>query len=125
MKKTYATSMPNHIGAFLKASQCFAVLGINITRVSYDKSVDSHMLFLDVEGTEAQIRQADAELEKIGFSVRYGRNTVSCDAIPQNVDAAAVADMLGARAEVTSLGDSIKLKGKAEGFEILTLDRLN
>ena len=66
MKQTYATSMPNHIGAFLKASQCFAALGINITRVSYDKAVDSHMLFLDVEGTEAQIRQADAELEKIG-----------------------------------------------------------
>ena len=43
--------MPNHIGAFLKASECFASLGINITRVSYDKSVDSHMLFLDVEGT--------------------------------------------------------------------------
>ena len=58
MKKTYATSMPNHIGAFLKASKCFAALGINITRVSYDKSVDSHMLFLDVEGTEEQIRKA-------------------------------------------------------------------
>ena len=42
MKKTYATSMPNHIGAFLKASKCFASLGINITRVSYDKTVDSH-----------------------------------------------------------------------------------
>ena len=67
MKKTYATSMPNHIGAFLKASKCFASLGINITRVSYDKSVDSHMLFLDVEGTEEQIRKADAELEKIGY----------------------------------------------------------
>ena len=67
MKKTYATSMPNHIGAFLKASKCFATLGINITRVSYDKSVDSHMLFLDVEGTEAQIKKADAELEKIGY----------------------------------------------------------
>ena len=67
MKKTYATSMPNHIGAFLKASKCFATLGINITRVSYDKSVDSHMLFLDVEGTEEQIRRADAELEKIGY----------------------------------------------------------
>ena len=36
MKKTYATSMPNHIGSFLKASKCFAALGINITRVSYD-----------------------------------------------------------------------------------------
>ena len=67
MKKTYATSMPNHIGAFLKASKCFAALGINITRVSYDKSVDSHMLFLDVEGTEEQIKKADAELEKIGY----------------------------------------------------------
>ena len=67
MKKTYATSMPNHIGAFLKASKCFAELGINITRVSYDKSVDSHMLFLDVEGTEEQIRKADALLEEIGY----------------------------------------------------------
>lgn len=37
----------------------------------------------------------------------------------------AVADALGGRAEVTSLGGSIKLKGKAEGFETLTLDALH
>jgi adenylate cyclase len=37
----------------------------------------------------------------------------------------AVADALGERANVTSLGDSIKLKGKADGFEILTLDALH
>ena len=67
MKKTYATSMPNHIGAFLKASKCFASLGLNITRVNYDNSVDTHMLFLDVEGTQEQIRQADLELEKLGY----------------------------------------------------------
>ena len=67
MKKTYATSMPDHIGAFLKASECFSSLGINITRVSYDKAVDSHMLFLDVEGTKEQLNQADIELEKIGY----------------------------------------------------------
>ena len=36
----------------------------------------------------------------------------------------AVADALGDRAQVTSLGDSIKLKGKADGFEILRLDGL-
>ena len=36
----------------------------------------------------------------------------------------AVADVLGERARVTSLGGAIKLKGKAEGFEILTLDEL-
>ena len=36
----------------------------------------------------------------------------------------AVTDALGERASVTSLGGSIKLKGKADGFEILTLDAL-
>ena len=67
MKKTYVTSMPNHIGAFLKASKCFAALGVNITRVSYNKAVDSHTLFIDAEGTKEQLIKADAELEKIGY----------------------------------------------------------
>ena len=67
MKKTYVTSMPNHIGAFLKASKCFSALGINITRVSYNKAVDSHTLFIDAEGTEEQLKKADVELEKIGY----------------------------------------------------------
>ena len=67
MKKTYVTSMPNHIGAFLKASRCFSALGINITRVSYNKAVDSHTLFIDAEGTEEQLKNADVELEKIGY----------------------------------------------------------
>lgn len=67
MKKTYVTSMPNHIGAFLKASEIFAALKINITRVSYNKAVDSHTLFIDAEGTEKQLGEADSELEKIGY----------------------------------------------------------
>ena len=37
----------------------------------------------------------------------------------------AVADALGDRAKTTSLGGTIKLKGKADGFEILTLDALS
>lgn len=36
----------------------------------------------------------------------------------------AVADALGARATVRSLGGSVKLKGKAEGFEVLVLEAL-
>jgi len=36
----------------------------------------------------------------------------------------AVADILGSKAVVTSLGNSIKLKGKTDGFEVLTLDSL-
>ena len=59
--------MPNHIGAFLKASKCFSQLNINITRVSYNKAVDSHTLFIDAEGTEEQLKKADIELEKIGY----------------------------------------------------------
>ena len=59
--------MPDHIGAFLKASECFSALGINITRVSYNKAVDSHTLFIDAEGTEEQLRKADTELNKIGY----------------------------------------------------------
>jgi len=67
MKKTYITTMPDHIGSFLKASECFASLGVNITRVSYNKAVDSHTLFIDAEGNEQQLEKADAELKKIGY----------------------------------------------------------
>ncbi|MDY6339124.1 MAG: MBL fold metallo-hydrolase [Saccharofermentans sp.] len=67
MKKTYITTMPNHIGAFLKASECFASLGINITRVSYNKAIDSHTLFIDAEGDEEQLAKADKELSNIGY----------------------------------------------------------
>ena len=47
MKKTYITTVPDQIGAFLKASECFASLGINMTRISYNKAVDVHTLFID------------------------------------------------------------------------------
>lgn len=67
MNKTFVTKMPNHIGAFLKASKCFASLGINITRVSYNKAVDSHMLFIDAEGTPQQLAKATEELTAIGY----------------------------------------------------------
>ncbi|MBR4157295.1 MAG: adenylate/guanylate cyclase domain-containing protein [Oscillospiraceae bacterium] len=37
----------------------------------------------------------------------------------------AVADALGSRAKTTSLGGTVRLKGKTEGFEVLTLDALD
>ena len=36
----------------------------------------------------------------------------------------AVADVLDGRIRVTSLGDTVKLKGKQEGFEVLTMDEI-
>ncbi len=67
MKKTYVANVPNHIGAFLRASKLFAALGVNITRVSYNKAIDSHMLFIDVEGAEEQLAEADKQLAEIGY----------------------------------------------------------
>jgi prephenate dehydratase len=59
--------MPDDIGAFLKASECFASLGVNITRVSYNKAIDSHTLFIDADGDKEQLEKADSELRKIGY----------------------------------------------------------
>ncbi|MBE6613293.1 MAG: MBL fold metallo-hydrolase [Ruminococcaceae bacterium] len=67
MRKTYITTMPDHIGAFLLASKCLAGRGINITRVSYNKAVDSHTLFIDAEGDPEQLAAADEELAGIGY----------------------------------------------------------
>ncbi|MBO5285833.1 MAG: MBL fold metallo-hydrolase [Clostridia bacterium] len=75
MKKTYVTKMPNHIGAFLKASKCLSELGINITRVSYNKAVDSHTLFIEVDGDETQFEKANEKLKAIGYLSNENENT--------------------------------------------------
>lgn len=67
MKKTFTTVMPDRIGAFLKADRCLSRLGLNITRVSYNRAVDAHMLFIEADGTEEQLRLADAELSRLGY----------------------------------------------------------
>ena len=67
MKKTYVTTMPDHVGAFLEASRQFATLGLNITRVSYNKAVDTHTLFIEAEGSQEQHRKADEALGSIGY----------------------------------------------------------
>lgn len=68
MKKTFITTMPDEPGAFLKAGLCIAEADANITRVSYNKAVDMHMLFLDVEGTEEQIEKVSSGLKAIGYT---------------------------------------------------------
>ena len=64
-----------------------------------EMEVCSQMLMLPVESmmTAAEVeilREYDDELKKIGFSLRYARNTVSADAIPEGVETNAVSDML-------------------------------
>jgi len=67
MKKTYVTTLPDHVGAFLQASRRLTELGINITRLSYNKAVDVHTLFIEVSGTGEQLEKADQYLAEIGY----------------------------------------------------------
>ena len=67
MKKTFITQMPDKAGAFLSASRIISHAGGNITRVSYNKAVDVHMLFLEVSATEHQLAQIETQLKNIGY----------------------------------------------------------
>jgi len=70
MKKTFVTTMPDHVGAFLKASRAMAELDLNITRVSYNKAIDTHTLFIEAEGEESALKQAKEKLQQIGYLQR-------------------------------------------------------
>ena len=69
------TKMPDHAGAFLKADRCLSRLGLNITRVSYNKAVDAHMLFIEVEGSEESLQLAQLELSELGYLTEYNRGS--------------------------------------------------
>ena len=77
--------------------------------------VVSQMLMLPVDvmmtsGEVEALKDYNAELEKIGFSMRYARNTVSVDAIPESVDVGDVSDMLQTMAgRVLNATGSVKL----------------
>ena len=105
-----------------------------------------------VEGSKAlgaQLQERFGRTVSFGIGVNYGPAVVGNIGAPKRMDytaigdtvntasrleanapggtifiSRAVADELGDRAKTTSLGGSIRLKGKAEGFEILTLDEL-
>ena len=47
MVKSFMTNMPDQCGAFLAASRIIERHQGNIVRVSYNKAVDAHALFLD------------------------------------------------------------------------------
>ena len=66
-RKSYVTSMPDKTGAFLLASKVIAKYSGNIVRVSYNKAVDLHTLFIDVEAEEEGLHKIEKELQIIGY----------------------------------------------------------
>ena len=67
MKKSYMTTMPDKSGAFLQASRIILRHGGNITRASYNKAVDVHALFVDVEANDDAQQAIERELTEAGF----------------------------------------------------------
>ena len=59
--------MPDKAGAFLRASRIIAEAGGNITRVSYNKAVDLHMLFIEVSAEADQLDCISERLNAIGY----------------------------------------------------------
>lgn len=101
------------------------------------------------EEVSAQLKEETGEEFKVGVGVHYGPAVVGnigserrmdYTAIGDTVNTSArleanapgstvyisrvVADKLGSLAKTTSLGDTVKLKGKADGFEVLILESL-
>ena len=67
MKKTFITKIPDKPGSFLKAAKIISDLGLNITRVSYNNSIDTNTLFVEVSGDELKINEAYDILKKDNF----------------------------------------------------------
>ena len=67
MKKVFTTTMPEKTGAFLKAAQILKRLEINISRVSYNKVIDSTMLFIEASGEEENLKKAEEIFKNMGY----------------------------------------------------------
>ena len=72
LKKTFITTMPDQIGAFLTADEKLSAIGVNITRVSYNKAIDTHTLFLEIDGEESLLIQAEQILTELGYLQKEG-----------------------------------------------------
>ena len=67
MKRSFMTNLPDTSGAFLTASRIILRHGGNMVRASYNKAVDAHTLFVDVEGEEDALDAIESELTAAGF----------------------------------------------------------
>src|SRR5659263_166835 len=66
-RKSFVTSMPDKSGTFLSAAKIIASQDGNIVRVSYNKAVDLHMLFIDVQAPSDKLRKIEEALLQLGY----------------------------------------------------------
>ena len=73
--RTYVTRTPDRAGAFKAAAGIIAAQGGNLARVSYNKAVDAHTIFLDVTATEEAHKEIQRMLAQIGYLTDPGEQT--------------------------------------------------
>ena len=76
MKKTFITKIPDRPGSFLKPAKIISDLGLNITRVSYNNSIDTNILFVEVEGEKGKIELAYSQLKQYDFLFKEDKSNV-------------------------------------------------
>lgn len=67
MKKTYITRLPDHTGSFLAAGSIISELGGRIVRVNYNRAVDVHTLFIEVDASGDGHKQIEKKLNEKGY----------------------------------------------------------
>ncbi len=67
MTKTFMASLPDRAGTMLAAARIIHRHGGSMRRASYNKAVDAHMLFLDVEADETALTHIERDLTAAGF----------------------------------------------------------
>ena len=81
MKRSFMTNLPDTSGAFLTASRIILRHGGNMVRASYNKAVDTHTLFVDVEGEENALDAIEADLSAEGFLQNESRKSSTSQAV--------------------------------------------
>ena len=67
MRKTYITTMPDRAGAFLTATRVITECGGNMTRVNYNRAVDTHTLLIEVEAEPEQLDRISQRLKEVDY----------------------------------------------------------
>ncbi|MBR2968408.1 MAG: MBL fold metallo-hydrolase [Clostridia bacterium] len=68
MKKTFTTTLPERAGALETVAEVVSSAGANITRISYNRAVDAHTAFVEVEGDDEQLSMIAQGLDRLGYT---------------------------------------------------------
>lgn len=66
-KKSFVTNVPDRLGVLVQTCRLVAEKGGNMSRISYNRAVDSCTLFLDVVGEEEALEAITEEFKKLGY----------------------------------------------------------